>query len=225
MSENELGQITDIQASSDLHESSEPEAVEFDDTPAAEPTEPAEQPAPETEKRQRTKSVSDRINQIRAESQQEIDSLKQQLEDSKSRLYEYQANEEGISLEEFMARKQSEEDRIREAINNDPEVQQLRQREFERIKSDVLTSLQKAYPKDGIEDIDHFSPDFYAMMRVGVDPVKAYKVCEMDEKKQTPPSTGSAKSEGTVSGGISEEQLKGMSTREIIDNWDKIFPG
>ena len=224
MSENELGQITDIQASSDLNESSEPEVVEFDDTPA-EQEKPAEQPEPQTEKRQRTKSVSDRINQIRAESQQEIDDLKKQLEDTNSKLYEYQANEEGISLDEFMARKQSEADRLRDAINNDPEVKELRQKDFERRKQDVLTSLQKAFPKDGIEDIDHFSPDFYAMMRVGVDPVKAYKVCEMDEKKQTPPSTGSAKSEGAVSGGISEEQLKGMSTREIIDNWDKIFPG
>jgi hypothetical protein len=221
MSENELGLTMEDQASPDLSESSE-QQVEFDDTPETEP-QVTEQPA-QTEKRQRTKDVSDRINQIRAEAQQEVDSLRQQLEEANNSLYAYQANEQGISLEEFMAQKQSEEERIREAIDNDPEVRRLRQSEFERMKSDVLSNLQTAFPKDNIEDIDNFPPDFYAMLRVGIDPVKAYRVVVSDEKKTAPPSTGSTKSEGQIdSHYYSQEQVAGMSTQEIMDHYDDII--
>ena len=63
------------------------------------------------------------------------------------------------------------------------------------------------------------------MLQAGVSPVTAYRASVADAQKPAPPSTGSVKSKGDVAeGGITEEQLQGMSTREIVDNWDKIFP-
>ncbi len=215
--------LTMDQASPDLNEvASEPVADEPSE--GAEVAEIPQEETPAPEKKPKTKTVSDRINAIRAEGDARLKELQEKFDRVNHELLVRRANEEGIPVEELAARDRMEEENFKEALHNDPEFRELQQRDFERQKNEVLTQLQDAFPKDGIEDLDVLPQDFFRMLQAGVSPVTAYRASVADAQKSTPPSTGSVKSQGTQEGAITTEQLEGMSTREIIENWDKIFP-
>ena len=212
MSEHDDG-LTMEQASHDLNDGIPETAVDdsIEDGAIAEiPQEetPAEKP--------KTKQVSDRINEIRAESNAQIEELKRRLEESNNQLLAYRANEEGISVEELMNRDRMQEQSFKDAMHSDPEFLALQQRDFERQKQEVLTQLQEAFPKDGVDNLDALPSVFFRQLRAGVDPVTAYRASVAESQKETPPSTGSVRSQGeTPNGVLSEEQAIGMDT----DDW------
>lgn len=208
------GLTIENQESPDLNEGvTEPAAAEESDQSEAVAEIPAETPPPKPT----TKRVSDRINQIRAESDAKVLDLKEQLELANGKLLAYRAKEQGITVEELAIREKMEEDNFKNALHNDPEFLELQKRDFERQKMDVLTQLQTAFPKDGIDSLDNLPQDFFRMLQVGTDPVIAYRASVADAQKETPPSTGSIKSQGEVAkGSISEEQALSMDTNEWI---------
>jgi len=213
MSEYDDG-LTMEQASPDLNDGIPETAVDdsIEDGAIAEiPQEetPAEKP--------KTKQVSDRINEIRAESNAQIEELKRRLEESNNQLLAYRANEEGISVEELMNRDRMQEQSFKDAMHSDPEFLALQQRDFERQKKEVLTQLQEAFPNDGVDNLDALPSVFFRQLQAGVDPVTAYRASVAASQKETPPSTGSVRSQGeTPQGDISEEQALSMDTNDWI---------
>lgn len=206
--------LTMDQESPDLNEGVTEPTADGSDEGVEIPAETQEEaPAPKPT----TKRVSDRINAIRAENDAKLNDLQSRLDDANRQLLTYRANEEGITVEELAMRDRMEEENFRNALHNDPEFRALQQRDFERQKLDVLTQLQTAFPKDGIDSLDNLPQDFFRMLQVGTDPVIAYRASVADAQKETPPSTGSIKSQGEVAkGNISEEQALSMDTDEWI---------
>ncbi len=199
------GDVTEVNEGTEVTDSAETEeSAEFSDSKG-------------TETRKNTKKVSDRINAVRAEKDARIRELESQLENSQQQLLRYRANEEGITEEELAARDRAEAESFREALHNDPEFRALQERDFERQKQEVISTLQKNFPNDGIESLETLPQDFFRMLQAGVSPVIAYRASVADEQKPTPPSSGSVKSKGeTVKGNLTEEQALSMSTNDWI---------
>lgn len=116
-----------------------------------------------------------------------------------------------------MNRDRMQEQSFKDAMHSDPEFLALQQRDFERQKKEVLTQLQEAFPNDGVDNLDALPSVFFRQLQAGVDPVTAYRASVAASQKETPPSTGSVRSQGeTPQGDISEEQALSMDTNDWI---------
>ena len=174
------------------------------------------------------RSVSERISKIKNDAQSRFDKMNSdwqakytKLEDE---LLKYRAEEQGVTVEELRLQKQKDEQDLKNAIRNDPYVRDLEIKEFERQKQDLLSLLQDSFPDDGIEDVEHFEPEFYKMLQVGVDPIKAYNAAVVLNRKSTPKSSGSIKSYGTEKSGVyTKEMVKEMSTKDVMKNYNNII--
>ena len=194
-------------------------------------TETTEEVANTTEdtKRQTTKSVSDRINKVKAqvatEYEAKIKKLEADLQSRDKELLSYRAKENGMSVEEMTAKESREAEERRNIVRNDPEFQELQRRDFERQRQEVLIKLQEAFPNDNIESLDAIpSQEFYRMLQVGVDPIRAYRASVVDERVATPPTSNSAKSEGdTHKHTFTPESIASMSARDIAKNLDAVM--
>lgn len=171
------------------------------------------------EKPEFTKSVSNRINEIR---EKEVEPLRSRVAEYEKQLHgfekrdiEWQARQKENSTDQMREEMQLEERHKNELINNDPEVIALRQAEFARQKSEVLGMLQENFGEDHITDLDKLPKDFYAMLAVGVNPIKAYAAAR--EQKHTPPTAGSVQSFGkTVEKEFyTNEELDRLTSKEL----------
>ena len=183
----------------------------------------------EETKRQTTKSVSDRINKVKAqvatEYEARIKKLEADLHSRDNELRTYRAKENGMSVEELAAKESREAEERRNIVRNDPEFQELQRRDFERQRQEVLIKLQGAFPNDNIESLDAIpSQEFYRMLQVGVDPIRAYRASVVDERVATPPTSNSAKSDGdTHKNKYTPESLTTMSAKELAGDLDKFM--
>ena len=140
-------------------------------------------PEAPAENKPETKRVSDRINSIRAEKDERIRNLEQQLADRDNALLQYRAAEEGITVEELAERDRIAEENRKAALHNDPEFLELQQRDFERQKEEVLTRLQNGFPDDKIESLDALPQSFFKCLQAGVDPTDAYFATVFSKQK------------------------------------------
>ena len=216
--------LTIEQASPDL-ETTETTEVEVTETEVTEDV----ANATEDTKRQTTKSVSDRINKVKAQVTSEYEAKIKKLEaDLHSREHElltYRAKENGLSVEELTAKESREAEERRNLVRNDPEFQELQRRDFERQKQEVLLKLQESFPNDNIESLDAIqSQEFFKMLQVGVDPIRAYRASVVEERVATPPTSNSAKSVGdTQKMAYTPESIDSMSAAEVAKNLDAIM--
>lgn len=183
-------------------------------------------------KKSKTKEFSDRINEIRRKTREEealrysgeINKLKEDINNYKDKLYRYQAEEQGITVDELIAEENRRSTEFEQQMRNHPEYKQLLKRDFERRKHEVLVELQDAFPDENIESIDDLDQQFFRMLQSGVTPANAYRAAVIGNRKQTPPTTSSVKSEPETDGGTyTLEQIKGMTREEIRENYDKVI--
>ena len=203
------------------------------DSPPAEITETPEVPAEETSteitdtanpKKNKTKDVSNRINAIRSEYDAKVKAMQIEMQGYKDKLYRYQADEQGITVDELIAEENRKNTEFEQQMRNHPEFKQLLERDFERQKHDVLVELQEAFPEENIETIDNLDSQFFRMLQAGVTPANAYRAAVVGNRKKTPPTTSSVKSAPETEGGTyTLEQIKNMSREEILKNYDKVI--
>jgi restriction endonuclease Mrr len=183
-------------------------------------------------KKSKTKEFSDRINEIRRKTREEealrysgqISKLKEDINSYKDKLYRYQAEEQGITVEELKAEEARRNNEFEQQMRNHPEFKQLLERDFEYRKHETLTELQNAFPEENIETIDNLDPQFFKMLQAGVSPVNAYRAAVVGGRKAKPPTTASVKSEPETEGGFyTDEQIRNMSRNEILKNYDKVM--
>ena len=172
----------------------------------------------EDAKKAETKRVSDRINEIR---QKEVEPLRDRisaLEKEKEDFLKERHHQDALGMLE----RSGQLGYYRQ--NSDNELSFLRQRDFERRKQDVLSQLAQEFPDDNIRDIDHFDRRFYAMLSVGVDAPSAYRAVVQAQRKQSPPSSGSAGAQdGASDEYYSEDRVRAMSVNEVKKHYAGII--
>lgn len=179
---------------------------------------------PANPKKNKTKDVSERINAIRGEYDARIAVLEQDIKGYKDKLYRYQAEEQGVTVEELIAEEARKSTEFEQQMRNHPEYKQLLERDFEHRKHEVLVELQNAFPEENIESIEDLDQQFFRMLQAGVTPTNAYRAAVVGNRKEKPPTTGSVKSAPETEGAFyTREQVANMSRKEILDNYKKVI--
>ena len=197
------------------------EGVEFANS--EQPKQQDETNIPET--KNETKRVTDRINEIRRQEAQKRETLEKEIEELR-RFKEEQdliseAEKQGVDVEELRQNKIAEAAKIKDAVKNDPEFQEMRLRLFEQTVAEDLKALQEAFPDDNITDIRELDNRFGVLRDNGIDAVTAYRAIR---KEQTlPATTGSSRSAQESKTEYTIDDIKNMSAREIADNYEEVM--
>ena len=139
------------------------------------------------------------------------------------------AQQEGMTLEQYQARKAADQQRVDELILKDPRYlrvlqseAELREKNSQNIREKDAAAINAAFPDANVKDPRELGPRFTAMMRAGVSAVDAYAVLKMADKateKPTPPDIG------PVNGGggqdheyFSNEELDNLTLDQLVKN-------
>lgn len=139
------------------------------------------------------------------------------------------AQQEGIPLEEYQARRAADQKRVDELLQKDPRyvaalnhAAEMTEKNNQHIRERDAAAINAAFPDANVTDPRELGPRFRAMMQAGVDPVDAYAVLKMADKAKatpTPPDIGPVNGGGSQDEEFfSDEELNGLSIDQLLKN-------
>jgi len=193
----------------------EPEAAQGTQQTAAENQKAQAQPQvqPQAQRREQPPEENQRYKQFRQQYEAQQRQLQQQLEQERARsgrvleaLKSYgmegspeevalalEARAAGVTPEQLEAQRQQEQERARQLMESDPEVQNLRERAesaeqivFDGIYKADAEAINRAFPDAKIRSIDELGDQFAALRANGVDAVTAYAAMKATAKPKPP---------------------------------------
>lgn len=142
-------------------------------------------------------------------------------------LDEMEAQNLNITVEELHRQQAAQEQRIKEAVKNDPEYQkamelqaEYRRRESERIFAEDLAAVKKAFPACKAQSVQDLGERFARLRANGLSATEAYEVMQMEERRTAKPSVAGVGPVGSGAGTESE-----YFTEEELANLEKTGKG
>lgn len=143
-----------------------------------------------------------------------------------------EAQRRNIPVEQLRSERAAEHERIRQAIEDSPEMQRLREEKealnrwkMERDFADDLAAIKKYNPKETAGSVMDFGRDFMAARAMGVDTITAYELAQAKKARETkpvPPDVGAiGSSAGIQKDFYTSDELDRLTSKELDD--PKVF--
>lgn len=144
-----------------------------------------------------------------------------------------EAQRRGVPVDQIVAERTAHEQRLREAMENSPEMQALREErdnlsrwKMERDFADDLAKIKAHNPKETAKSVTDLGRDFMAARAMGVDTVTAYELVQAKKNRETPPLPPELPQLGDANDVpkdfFTPEEVRAMSPEEVHKNFDKI---